>query len=547
MEQTETEVPKGSEAVGRRVPLPRGAKPPITVYVNGIVQEAGKDYEVRDGELAFSRDIIKERVGVGRWAAMYLGLFGTYRKHETIDVEYRLEGDDRTHLASDLAVLPADGRARRRSAASWSCRAIEDGLVERLAKRLGAAAKASAVFGKPVKRGDVTVIPVARARWAFGGGSGVSPEGSGGGGGGAGMVSPIGYIEVRDGGAEFKPIADRRLIGLGAGSARDRRGGGAAPPPVTCRRVGFGGPAVNQTTPEEELAVRGLLALCTTIAALVLVACGGGDDETQSEETQSEQAPSGQTQSGQASTEDDFIARVDEYCVERSQVTVNALEAIGGPRAPADFDEQLEQTETTLPISTLTAENLADFEAPEALQKDWKRYTDLRLQAAAAGKEALEAAKADDQKAYQAALEENARLRTEANAIVEDLGFVACAGKLEADDEAEVTTVIQDVSTEAAPEQCSDLFTENYLKNNFGKAAGDPQDDPLAACEAFQEGLGPDDLAKSVKVKQISGPVPSATAEVVEIGGANDGQSLQWQLVKEGDQWRVSDIASLSG
>ena len=94
----------------------------------------------------------------------------------------------------------------------------EDGFVERLAKRLGGAAKASAVFGKPVKRGDVTVIPVARARWAFGGGSGASPEGSGDGGGGAGMVSPIGYIEVRDGEAEFKPIPDRRLLAVGAGA-----------------------------------------------------------------------------------------------------------------------------------------------------------------------------------------------------------------------------------------------------------------------------------------------------------------------------------------
>ena len=100
------EVPKGSEAVGRRVPLPRGARPPIAVYVNGVVQREGVDYELGDGELVFNRQIIKERVGLGRWAAMYLGLFGTYRKHETIDVEYRLEGDDRPHLASDLAVLP---------------------------------------------------------------------------------------------------------------------------------------------------------------------------------------------------------------------------------------------------------------------------------------------------------------------------------------------------------------------------------------------------------------------------------------------------------
>ena len=106
MDQAEPEIPKGSEAVGRRVPLPRGARQPITVYINGIEQRSGVDYELRDGEIVFSRQIIKEKVGVGRWAAMYLGLFGTYRKHETIDVEYRLEGDSKAHLASDLEVLP---------------------------------------------------------------------------------------------------------------------------------------------------------------------------------------------------------------------------------------------------------------------------------------------------------------------------------------------------------------------------------------------------------------------------------------------------------
>ena len=106
MEQTKTEVPKGSEAVGRRVRLPRGAKPPIGVYVNGIAQRDGVDYELRGGEVVFNRQIIKEQVGLGRWAAMYLGLFGTYRKHETIDVEYRLDADNKTHLASDVEVVP---------------------------------------------------------------------------------------------------------------------------------------------------------------------------------------------------------------------------------------------------------------------------------------------------------------------------------------------------------------------------------------------------------------------------------------------------------
>ncbi|HEX2467065.1 MAG TPA: hypothetical protein VHJ54_02560 [Solirubrobacterales bacterium] len=103
-EQRGIEVPKGSEAVGRRVRLPRGAEPPIAVYVNGVQQTQGEDYKLRGDEIVFSRPIVKEKVGVGRWMAMYLGLFGTYRKHETIDVSYRLGG--KVQLASDVEVLP---------------------------------------------------------------------------------------------------------------------------------------------------------------------------------------------------------------------------------------------------------------------------------------------------------------------------------------------------------------------------------------------------------------------------------------------------------
>jgi uncharacterized spore protein YtfJ len=55
------------------------------------------------------------------------------------------------------------------------------------------------------------VIPVAKALFGFGGGGGSGArkgnEGSGGGGGGAALVSPVGYIEMRGGGAEFKRIS----------------------------------------------------------------------------------------------------------------------------------------------------------------------------------------------------------------------------------------------------------------------------------------------------------------------------------------------------
>lgn len=98
----DAEIPKGSYAAGRRVKLPKGAEAPYVVFVNGIEQREGADYRVSAGEIVFARDIVKEEVGKGRWLAMYLGLFGTYRKNETIDLQFQRGG--KTELLSDLPV-----------------------------------------------------------------------------------------------------------------------------------------------------------------------------------------------------------------------------------------------------------------------------------------------------------------------------------------------------------------------------------------------------------------------------------------------------------
>jgi hypothetical protein len=102
MSDAETEIPKGSYAAGHRVKLPEGVEPPYVVFVNGVQQVEGSDYELKADEIVFGRPIIKEKVGVGRWLAMYLGLFGTYRKDETIDLQFSRDG--KTTLLSDLAI-----------------------------------------------------------------------------------------------------------------------------------------------------------------------------------------------------------------------------------------------------------------------------------------------------------------------------------------------------------------------------------------------------------------------------------------------------------
>lgn len=127
-------------------------------------------------------------------------------------------------------------------------------LVERLADRLGSSAHATAVFGGPIERDGVTVIPVAKARWGFGGGDGgpgggrrpgrvrrgddggraaaaPAPQeraesrpiegrdaaGWGGGGGGGVQITPVGFIEMTPTGARFRRIVDQNaVIALGA-------------------------------------------------------------------------------------------------------------------------------------------------------------------------------------------------------------------------------------------------------------------------------------------------------------------------------------------
>ena len=92
-----------SVEAGRRVRLPSGAERPIQVFVNGVEQTEGADYSIHGREVVFSRPLIKEKVSGGRWLAMTLGLFGSYGKHETVDVHFRRGGT--MQVVSDAEIL----------------------------------------------------------------------------------------------------------------------------------------------------------------------------------------------------------------------------------------------------------------------------------------------------------------------------------------------------------------------------------------------------------------------------------------------------------
>jgi hypothetical protein len=92
-----------------RVPLPHGAEPPFKVFVNGVPQRENEDYTVVGRELHFDRELRKEgKLGFWRWTAMFLALFGTYRRNDSVDVQYRLHGRDRVATGLDIVAPDPD-------------------------------------------------------------------------------------------------------------------------------------------------------------------------------------------------------------------------------------------------------------------------------------------------------------------------------------------------------------------------------------------------------------------------------------------------------
>ncbi len=91
------------------VPLPPDAEPPLEVFVSGVPQQHGQDYEIerRGGRpvLAFSRPLQKEgKLGFWRWALMFLSIAGSYGRDDSVDVRYAAGGHGR--VATGLEIVP---------------------------------------------------------------------------------------------------------------------------------------------------------------------------------------------------------------------------------------------------------------------------------------------------------------------------------------------------------------------------------------------------------------------------------------------------------
>ncbi len=90
---------------GTRVRLPADVTRPFEVYVNGVPQAEGADFHVEGRTLVFARELKTEgKLGFWRWTSIIVGVAGTYRQNDSVDVVYERNG--KRVVATKLSLEP---------------------------------------------------------------------------------------------------------------------------------------------------------------------------------------------------------------------------------------------------------------------------------------------------------------------------------------------------------------------------------------------------------------------------------------------------------
>jgi hypothetical protein len=88
-----------------RVRLPREVRGSYEVYLNGVPQRLGQDFQVRDGALEFERELRKDKISGWRWLLGAWGV-GTYRQNDSVDIRYEAP-DGSPRVAEGLEIEAA--------------------------------------------------------------------------------------------------------------------------------------------------------------------------------------------------------------------------------------------------------------------------------------------------------------------------------------------------------------------------------------------------------------------------------------------------------
>jgi hypothetical protein len=96
-----------------QVELPSHVAGTFDVFVNGVPQARGTDYEQLGRTLFFESELAQEgKLGFWRWLSMFFGVAGTYRKNDTVDIVYTRNGH---RTVESLPAAPVHAAAARRT------------------------------------------------------------------------------------------------------------------------------------------------------------------------------------------------------------------------------------------------------------------------------------------------------------------------------------------------------------------------------------------------------------------------------------------------
>jgi hypothetical protein len=118
--------------------------------------------------------------------------------------------------------------------------------------------------------------------------------------------------------------------------------------------------------------------------------------------------------------------------------------------------------------------------------------------------------------------------------ILSAFALAACGGS-GGGDEGEVEEVIETSATTTDPADCSKLQTQQFIEQ-ISRESG------KAAVEACEEEAENDEGADSASVSAVEVDGSSATAEAALVGGSLDGQTMEVELIKDGDQWKMNEV-----
>ncbi len=85
-----------------------GAADSVEIFLNGIEQHAGTDYEIDAAarEIYFFKPIRKEeKLGWWRWFWLFLGVAGSYKQNDSVDVVCSSGGQRKHHVNLPIEVL----------------------------------------------------------------------------------------------------------------------------------------------------------------------------------------------------------------------------------------------------------------------------------------------------------------------------------------------------------------------------------------------------------------------------------------------------------